>query len=87
MKITLKNTALVSVGGHLPGETFRVDAINEKTPKERFWRKMLKNGDGVILVKTEEKEEKRETLTLKSNQASPKASTNQKTPAKKDEAA
>lgn len=83
MKITLKNTALVSVGGHLPGEKFRVDAINEKTPKERFWRERLKDADGIILAQDASEETKRETLTLKSNSGS----TPKKSEVKKDEAA
>lgn len=80
MKIKLKNVSQVSVGGQLPGAEFRVEADNETTPKERFWRKMLKNADGIILVQDTVKEAKRETLSLKPN-------TPKKSEVKKDEAA
>lgn len=73
MKITLRNNSQVSVGGQLPGATFRVEALNETTPTDRFWRKMLKNSDGIVIAEETSKEAKRETLTLKpNNDASPK---------------
>lgn len=80
MKIKLKNVSQVSVGGQLPGAEFRVEAIDENSPKERFWRERLKDADGIILVQDTVKETKRETLTLQSNP--PK-----KSEVKKDEAA
>ena len=83
MKIKLKNVSQVSVGGQLPGAEFRVEAINEKTPKDRFWRERLKDNDGIILVQDPVKEAKRETLTLKSNSNS----TPPKSQSKKEEAA
>jgi hypothetical protein len=83
MKIKLKNVSQVSVGGQLPGAEFRVEAENASTPKDRFWRKMLKNADGIILVQDSAKEAKRETLTLEqSNRSTPK-----KSETKKEEAA
>lgn len=69
MKIKLKNVSQVPVDGQLPGAGFRVDAIDEATPKRRFWRKMLANKDGIILVPGEQnKPQKKETLTLKTNE-------------------
>lgn len=82
MKIKLKNVSQVPVGGQLPGSEFRVDALNETTPKDNFWRKMLKNADGIMLVQDTVKEAKRETLSLKSNDSTPP-----KSQAKKEEAA
>jgi hypothetical protein len=83
MKIKLKNVSQVSVGGQLPGAEFRVEADNETTPKDRFWRKMLKNADGIILVQDTAKEAKRETLTLSPNEGS----SSKKSQVKKEEAA
>lgn len=73
MKIKLKNISQVSVMGILPGAEFRVDAIDENTPRDSFWRKRLKDADGIIMVQDKVPEAKRETLTLKpSNDQTPK---------------
>lgn len=53
--------------GKLPGAEFRVEAIDENTPKEAFWRKRLKDADGIILVQDTVVQEKRETLKLPSS--------------------
>jgi hypothetical protein len=78
MKIKLKNVSQVPVGGQLPGSEFRVEALNKTTPKDAFWRKMLKNADGIILVQDTVKETKRETLSLKSNDSAPQKSSTKK---------
>ena len=83
MKIKLKNVSQVSVGGQLPGAEFRVEAENSKTPKDPFWRKMLKNQDGIIIIEDKVEEPKRETLTL----GSKGSSTSSKSQSKKEEAA
>ncbi len=67
MKIKLKNFSQVPVGGQLPGAEFRVDAINKTTPKDAFWRKMLKNADGIAIVTDPVKPSERETLKLKNS--------------------
>lgn len=64
MKIKLKNISQVPVLGKLPGAEFRVDAVNASTPADVFWRKRLKDNDGIIVVKDNVPETKRETLKL-----------------------
>lgn len=55
MKIKLKNTSLVEIGGKLPGATFKVEAVNATTPKDLFWRKRVNDNDGIVLVEAEVK--------------------------------
>ena len=40
-KITLEITGAVPLGGHRPGERFRVDAHDDGTPVDRYWRRRL----------------------------------------------
>lgn len=49
MKIKLVNNSLVTVGGKLPNAVFIVDALDEKTPSDPFWRNRLKDDDGIAL--------------------------------------
>lgn len=64
MKIKLKNTSLVSVGGKLPGAEFSVEAHNSQTPKEVFWKNRLADKDGIIILPaaplTKKKEESKD---------------------------
>ena len=79
MKIKLKNISQVPVMGKLPGAEFRVEAIDENTPKDGFWRKRLKDDDGIVIVEDTVGGHKRETLTLNQSKKQP-----QKDPIKND---
>lgn len=49
MKIKLKNTSLVPIGGKQPGEVFRVAASDSQTPQDAYWRARLKDRDGIVI--------------------------------------
>lgn len=56
--INLENKSLVEIHGLKPGKTARVEADRHGSPKEKLWRRRLKDNDGIVIVKkTERKEE------------------------------
>lgn len=47
LKVELENKCGIPIKGIKPGETVRVAAAKDGTPKNSFWRRRIKDGDFV----------------------------------------
>lgn len=56
--INLENKSLVEIHGLKPGNTARVEADRHGSPKDKRWRRRLKDDDGISIVKKQKQKKK-----------------------------
>ena len=56
--VELENKSIVEVHGLKPGQTARVEADRHGSPKEKRWRRRLKDNDGISIVKKKKSKKK-----------------------------